>query len=180
MINRIHILGASGSGTTTLGQAMASELGYIHLDVDDYFWLPTDPPYSTKRDPAARIELLKWDTQVNTKWILTGSMNGWGDILNDSFDLVIFLYLDPEIRLKRLAKREAVRHGFNRISIGGDMHEIYRAFIEWAAKYDYAGIEMRSLQLHEKWLQQIKCPVLRIDKPLELPEKLELAKSMLS
>ena len=45
MIRRIHILGASGSGTTALGQALAEHLRCPHFDTDDYFWLPTDPPY---------------------------------------------------------------------------------------------------------------------------------------
>ena len=41
--NLIHIFGASGSGTTTLAEKISRELGYFHLDTDDYFWLPTDP-----------------------------------------------------------------------------------------------------------------------------------------
>ena len=43
--NRIHILGASGSGTTTLASAIADEHGHRHLDTDDFFWIPTNPPY---------------------------------------------------------------------------------------------------------------------------------------
>jgi len=39
MIQRIHILGASGSGTTTLGRALAERLQCPHFDTDDYFWL---------------------------------------------------------------------------------------------------------------------------------------------
>ncbi len=51
---RIHITGASGSGTTTLGRALAAELSCPHFDSDDYFWLPTDPPYTTQRDSEER------------------------------------------------------------------------------------------------------------------------------
>ena len=40
-MQRIHILGASGSGTTTLGRALAERLQCRHFDTDDYFWLPT-------------------------------------------------------------------------------------------------------------------------------------------
>jgi cytidylate kinase len=32
MIRRIHILGASGSGTITLGRALAARLQYPHFD----------------------------------------------------------------------------------------------------------------------------------------------------
>jgi adenylate kinase family enzyme len=45
----IHITGASGSGTSTLGQALAESVGCPWLDADDFFWLPTDPPYTDKR-----------------------------------------------------------------------------------------------------------------------------------
>ena len=50
MVNRLHILGASGSGTTTLGRALAERLTYLHFDTDDYYWLSTDPPFTAQRD----------------------------------------------------------------------------------------------------------------------------------
>ena len=37
----IHIYGASGSGTSTLGRALADALGLVLMDSDDYFWQPT-------------------------------------------------------------------------------------------------------------------------------------------
>ena len=52
--NVIHIFGASGSGTTTLGAKICDELGYKLLDVDDYFWLPTNPPFTQKRATEER------------------------------------------------------------------------------------------------------------------------------
>jgi adenylate kinase family enzyme len=54
----IHILGASGSGTTTLGKAICERYGYTHLDTDDFFWLPTDPKFTMKREPSERRRLL--------------------------------------------------------------------------------------------------------------------------
>ena len=35
MKNKIHILGASGSGTTTLGKEISEKWGHTHLDSDD-------------------------------------------------------------------------------------------------------------------------------------------------
>ena len=46
---RVHVFGASGSGTTTLGRALAEALGSVHLDTDAYFWESTDPPFTTIR-----------------------------------------------------------------------------------------------------------------------------------
>jgi uridine kinase len=51
----MHVLvtGAFGSGATTLGRTLSVRLGSSFLDADDYYWMPTDPPYEEKRDPAA-------------------------------------------------------------------------------------------------------------------------------
>lgn len=38
--------GASGSGTTTLGKELATEMGYHHFDADDFYWEQTDIPYT--------------------------------------------------------------------------------------------------------------------------------------
>lgn len=61
MANHIHILGASGSGTTTLGRALTEHLNYTHFDTDTYLWLPTDPPSIEKRERTERQQLLMND-----------------------------------------------------------------------------------------------------------------------
>jgi len=57
----MHILvtGASGSGTSTLGQALASEFELRFVDADDIYWLPTKPAFREKRDAAERLALLR-------------------------------------------------------------------------------------------------------------------------
>ena len=51
----IHVTGASGSGVTTLARALAERLSVAHLDTDDFYWLPSDPPYQQKREIASRV-----------------------------------------------------------------------------------------------------------------------------
>lgn len=67
-IQRIHILGASGSGTTTLGRALAERLHYIHFDTDAYFWLPTNPPFAAKRETTLCQKLLRSCGLCRAKW----------------------------------------------------------------------------------------------------------------
>jgi adenylate kinase family enzyme len=55
---KLHIFGASGSGTTTLGRGLAAELGLMHLDSDDFFWEATDPPYTRRRPTPERQQRL--------------------------------------------------------------------------------------------------------------------------
>jgi adenylate kinase family enzyme len=76
MIHRIHILGASGSGTSTLGRALAGRLQYPHFDTDDYFWLPTDPPFTHRRERTERAQLLMGDLTAHEAWVVSGSLCG--------------------------------------------------------------------------------------------------------
>jgi adenylate kinase family enzyme len=55
----IHIYGASGSGTSTLGRYLAKRLDFAFLDADDYFWLPTDPKFTKKRPIEQRVPLMQ-------------------------------------------------------------------------------------------------------------------------
>lgn len=80
MFHRIHILGASGSGTTTLGRALAACLQCPHFDTDDYFWLPTEPPYTQRRGQTERAQLLMGDLTAYNSWVVSGSLCGWGDV----------------------------------------------------------------------------------------------------
>lgn len=158
----MHIVGASGTGTTTLGCALASEWSVPHADADDYFWEPTEPPYTTKRDPRFRLELMERVFVPRRAWVLSGSLMGWGDALIPSFDVVIFVTLEASLRLGRLRQRERRRYG-SRIERGGDREEAFGAFLDWAAGYDDPSFDGRSLVAHERWCAELPCPVLRLD-----------------
>jgi hypothetical protein len=54
-----------------------AKLGYPYFDTDFYFWEQTELPYTVKRGSDARFEWLS------------------------AFDLVVLLYVPPEIRLQR-------------------------------------------------------------------------------
>lgn len=95
-------------------------------------------------------------------WVFSGSALKWASALEPLYHLVVFLYLDPALRLKRLRAREVARYGV-RIEPGGDMAEASREFLEWAASYETAGLNQRSLAAHEDWLGARTCPVLRLD-----------------
>ena len=79
MKNVIHVFGASGSGTTTLGKKICSELGYTLMDTDTYYWIPTEPPFKLKRSANERIELMKNDINKSANVVISGSLADWGD-----------------------------------------------------------------------------------------------------
>ena len=178
MIKRIHILGASGSGTTTLGKELSKEIGYSHLDTDDYFWIKTNPPYTIKRPVEERVDLIRKDIKNNDRWILTGSLCGWGDIFIPYFDLVVYLRIPKEIRMKRLLERENMRYG-TEIEEGNVMYAAHREFMDWASKYDDGDLDIRSKSLHYKWLEKLNCKVVRIEENIELKDKIKIIRKII-
>ena len=154
----IHILGASGSGTTTLGRALAADMGLVHMDTDDYYWLPTDPKFTAKRPIDERLRLMNADIDAADRGVvISGSLTGWGDVLIPHFTHVIRLTTPTEVRLERLRAREYAHFG-DRIREGGDMYENHMIFLDWAAQYDDGDVSMRSKACHNAWMQQLPCP----------------------
>jgi adenylate kinase family enzyme len=160
---RIHVTGASGSGVTTLGRALADALALPHHDTDDYFWQPTAPPYRTQRDAADRLRLMREMFLPRADWVLSGGLDGWGDALIPHFDLVVFIVTPQEVRMRRLRAREAAHFGAEAVAPGGWRHEATESFLEWASHYEDGSREGRSLARHQAWLARLPCPVLRLD-----------------
>ena len=159
---RLLITGASGSGTTTLGSAVADRLAVPHADVNDYFWMPTSPPYTTKRPIPDRICLMESVFAPRDSWVLSGSLVDWGGPVVRRLDAVVLLTLDPAIRLGRLKSRETVRYG-STIEPGGANEAAHQEFYAWANGYDDPMFAGRSRAGHEEWLAALTCPVLRLD-----------------
>ena len=170
MKKRIHILGASGSGASTLGKELSDILPHVNFDGDDYFWIEK---FSKQREPKDRANLLREDLKKHNQWILSGAVCGWGDEFKSYFDLVIFIYTPEETRLKRLQEREFQRYG-DEILPGGSKYEQSKAFLEWASLYDKGGLEIRSKKLHEHWMSDLSCPILRIEGDHSIEERVNI------
>lgn len=171
MKNLIHIYGASGSGTSTLGRKISEELGYKFMDTDDYFWLPTNPQYTMKRSKEERLALMKKHISENENVVISGSLADWGDELIPLFTLVIRLVTDSEIRIERLKNRERQKFG-DRIMPGGDMYTKHIEFIEWARKYDTGSVNMRSKAKHDEWQKLLQCKQIVLNGADDLGENL--------
>lgn len=174
----IHLYGASGSGTSTIGRYISEISGYYFMDTDDYFWEPTNPPYTTKRNISDRIALMKQDIAQEDKVVISGSLVGWGDEFIPLFTLTIRVVTDTATRIDRLKKREREHFG-SRIDVGGDMYETHRKFILWAASYDEGGLDMRSKAEHDAWQKQLKCQQILLDGSQPLEKNFEIIRQYL-
>ena len=152
--------------------------GFKHLDTDDYYWLPTNPPFTMTRERGERIRLFKEDIYRHQKCVISGSLCGWGDELISYFDLIIRVVTPTKLRIERLKAREFGRFG-QRILPGGDMYEEHQKFLAWAAEYDDGDLSVRSKALHDDWLSRINCKQIEIDGMLSREEKVEQLKKLL-
>ncbi|WP_033407987.1 shikimate kinase [Uliginosibacterium gangwonense] len=149
---RVLVIGASGSGTSTLGRAMAAHLGCPFYDLDDFYWLCSTPAFTSKRPHLERLCMALAALHSNRCCIMAGSPDTWGDALENGYTHIIFLSLDAKIRVERLAQRETQGFGY-----------ADPAFLDWAAQYDEGRLRGRSRAIHERWLAARQCPVLRLE-----------------
>ncbi len=176
--NIIHIFGASGSGTTTLGRKICEELGYTHIDSDDYYWMPTEQKFTVKRSPSERVKLMQADIDKAENVVISGSLVGWGDELTSQFTLAVRIVLEQSIRIERLKQREMERYG-SRIDVGGDRYNKYIEFVEWAKQYDTGGLDIRSKAKHDEWQKMLSCDILYLDGADSVEENFEKVKKAL-
>lgn len=167
----VHIFGASGSGTSTLGEAICRTLGFTWMDTDDYFWVPTNPRFTLKRPKEERLALIREDIARAQNVVLSGALTGWGDPLVPLFTLAIRVNTATDVRIARIREREKARFG-DRIAPGGDMHAQHLAFVKWASGYDDGGLDMRSRAAHDAWEKQLTCPLLTLDGAQPIEENL--------
>lgn len=158
---KIHILGASGSGVTTLGTVLSKKINFVYFDTDSFYWKPSDPAFTIRRNFQERNDLLANEVATCTDCIVGGSLLSWGDKWLSAFDLVVFLWVPPDVRIERLKKREFTRYG-DVIFADKERNTHYAAFIDWAAHYDDGTARGRTLQAHENWMQQITCPLIEL------------------
>ncbi len=150
----VILLGANGSGKTTLGRELARVLNFAHIDVEEYYFYQSDIPYTAMRPAEERNAMLLADMKKHGFFVMSGDISGWGEEFITGFDLVIFLKVPTDIRLKRIEKRENERWG-DRVRKGGDMYEQSQKFREFAASRDIAQLEQKA--------SLYSCPILHID-----------------
>lgn len=168
---KIHIMGASCAGSTTLGRVLAEKLAFEYLDTDSYYFVPSDIPYSIRRDPAERIAMFKADFEANENVIVGGSLVSWGDDWYTKFDLVVFLYIPHNIRMQRLHTREVERYD-DKIFTDPYRAAQYKQFTAWASGYDDNSTNGRNLSVHQQWLSKVNCPVLKIEGDTSVEERM--------
>lgn len=159
---KIHIFGAAGAGSTTLGKLLSKRLSIKQIDVDDLAWDHTTRPYGKRLPRQAKISGLREAIAGNPAAVVTGSLCGWGDKLINGFDAGIFLCVPTYERLRRINRRQTENFGAEAIAVGGEYHNDHESLMTWAGLYDYSTPNMISYAQHRQWMRKRSYPILTL------------------
>lgn len=175
MQHLINIFGSSGSGSTTLAKSICQTFNYKFIDVDDFLWKKTDPPFTQRYTNEEASQLISNALSDRKPAVISGSLVGIADSLKQKVSLFIYINLDKEIRIKRIQEREQNRFG-SRILPGGDLYEQHISFLQWVSDYENNPETQRSRRQHLLWLEDVKAPILKVTDELSIEELLALVK----
>lgn len=166
MSSGIIIIGPSGSGKTTLGKIAAQKLGYPYFDVDDYIWKQnTDSPYTQMYTRDEKISRLSNDIAPYEHFIMVGSMSSFHYAFDEMFEMMVLLYVSPDIRIERVHKRAIERFG-ERVLEGGDMYEAHMRFLNDNRRYEEDGSP--NMREQKEWMENMSCVKIELDGAAEL------------
>ena len=155
------IIGPSGSGKTTLGKRLAEKLEYPFFDVDDFIWRSDTPePYTVMYSREEKISRLKAAMEPYEHFVMAGSMSSFHQEFDDTFGMMVYLYVEPDIRVERIRKRSIERFG-DRVLEGGDMYQSNLKFLEYNCSYETDGSPNMTEQ--RVWMDSLSCIKLDLD-----------------
>ena len=164
---KIQIIGGSGTGKTTLGKFIGEKEGLKWIDTDKYIW--KDNVFTESYSVEERLAMYRKDMESSEGYVASGSVYAWcKDGFNDR-DLLVFLFLDENLRLERLRAREAERNSPFSLDEHGKMTN---EFLEWCQTYLKAEDKdmIGTYAEHAHQMAISKSPVLMLDSSLPLEE----------
>jgi adenylate kinase family enzyme len=161
---RVHIAGAPGGGTTTIGRALATQLSIPHFDADDFYWMPTNPPYRQPRPRTDRVRLMRELFLDRDAWVFSsGNIESWAPEIVPSIDIIAFLIVPTDVRMERLRLRQDRQFGSSAVAPSGWNHANTLDLYSVAAGYDDGTAKGRTRPRHEAWFASLTCQIVRID-----------------
>ena len=172
MSSGIIIIGPSGSGKTTLGKIAARKLGYPYFDVDDYIWKQnTDSPYTQMYTRDEKISRLSNDIAPYEHFVMAGSMSSFHYAFDEMFEMMVLLYVSPDIRIERVHKRAIERFG-ERVLEGGDMYEAHMRFLNDNRRYEEDGSP--NMREQKEWMENMSCVKIELDGATDLESNADI------
>lgn len=165
MSKGIIVFGLNGSGKSTLGKELASVLKYKHMDIEDYFFIESDIPYTKQRTTQEYLRLMLEDIKKHDKFVLSAVKGDFGADISSLYKLGVFIDVPYDIRIKRVEQRSIDKFG-DRVKVGGDMYESEKEFLEF--------VKSRNIENVEKWSDTLDCTIIRVDGTNDIRDNVKL------
>ena len=163
----IIMCGLNGTGKSTLGKALAERLHFYFIDNEDLYFPKTDPAYIYAA-PRTREEvgkLLLNEIKSHANFIFASIKGDYGETIYPFFQYAILIDVPKDIRIERVKNRSFQKFG-NRMLSGGDLYEKEERFFDL--------VKSRDENIVEKWVQSLKCPIIRIDGTKSIEENINV------
>ena len=106
----------------------------------------------------------------NNQFVFSAVKGDYGENLIAALDYAILIEVPREIRIQRVKERSYQKFG-KRMLPGGDLYEQECAW--------FTLVENRSEDYVSKWIEQINCPVIRLDGTLPVMDNIDYLLSIL-
>ena len=187
----IAIFGLNGAGKSTLTHALAKELKFYEMDVEDYYFpeqkesrksaleniatnaadCSEELPYSNSRSKEEVQEALLKDVEEHSDFILAGVNMNWCEEILSRIEFAFWVKAPLEKRLERIRCREEKRFGA-RVLQGGDMYEQQEEFRKVVASREEASLK--------ECVQKLPCPVVVLDGTLPVECNIKKIKEIIN
>ena len=159
----IQICGLNGCGKSTIGKALAEELGFHFIDNENLYFSRTTvyEPYTSPKSRTEVERLLMDEVHEHDNFVFAAVKGDYGKEILPYYSYIVLVEVPKEIRLQRVRNRSFQKFG-NRMLPGGDLHDQEEAFFKM--------VESRPEDYVEKWVQTLNCPVIKIDGTKPVPE----------
>jgi adenylate kinase family enzyme len=130
-VERVLVLGSSGSGKSTFAKQLGKKLGIDVIHLDSHYWQP-DWTYTPENEWEQKIERLL----EKESWIMDGNYMSTLSQRLEYADTVIFLDLNRVKCLWRCVSRYLKYQGENRPELAAGCNEkIDKDFLKWIWNY---------------------------------------------
>ncbi len=172
MNDKIIICGGNGAGKSTLGRSLAGELGYLFLDIEDYYFAGSCPDYlyGEARTKEEVGRLLLQDMRMHGKFILAATKGDYGAEAESMFTHAVYVSAPREIRIERVRNRSFGRFG-SRILPGGDLYDKEEQFFDM--------VRNRSEKELTNWIDSLSVPVIHADGTKPVAYNVEIIMNLL-